>query len=123
MRGSRVLFAQFLVALLLAVLMWVAVWQFLYWRLWWFDIPMHVLGGVWASLCIAWLLARRGETVPIVWCLLFTLAIGGTWELFEYSEGITFPQYMSYPADTLKDLTMDLVGAVLGWVLADKVEK
>jgi hypothetical protein len=52
---------------------------------------------------------------------VFTLAIGIGWELFEYSEGIAFPRYFSYPADTIKDLVMDLVGGALGWFLATKL--
>ena len=123
MKGIRLLIAQLLIVFLLTVLMWVAIWQVLYWRLWWFDIPMHVLGGVWAAVCASWLLARRGETAPLLWCLVFALAVGVTWEVFEYSEGIAFPQYLSYPIDTAKDLVMDLAGAVLGWLLAGKLQK
>ncbi len=121
MKGARILAAQFLAALVLAVFMWIAISQALYWRWWWFDIPMHVLGGVWGALCAAWLLARRGEPVSLLWCLIFTLVAGVAWEFFEYSEGIAFPQYLSYGADTAKDLSMDLLGAVLGWVPANKL--
>jgi len=121
MSAGRILGVQFVAAFLLALLTWIAIWQSLYWRLWWFDIPMHILGGVWAGLCAAWLTARREEGFSLLWCLVFTLAIGIGWELFEYSEGIAFPRYFSYPADTIKDLVMDLVGGALGWFLATKL--
>lgn len=113
--------AQFIAAFLLAALMWIALWQTLYWRFWWFDIPMHLLGGVWAALCVSWVLARRGETPPLLWCVVFTLAVGVAWEVFEYAEGITFPEYFSYPIDTAKDLGMNVIGAVIGWSLGNKL--
>lgn len=121
MNARRILLAQFLAAFFLAVLTWIAVRHFLYWRIWWFDIPMHVLGGVWAGLCAAWLLARRGHAFSLVWCLSFAFAVGVAWEIFEYSEGIATSRYLSYPMDTAKDLAMDLFGAAAGYLLAHRM--
>src|SRR3989344_6987032 len=120
MQGIRLLLAQFFAILVLAVVMWVAVWFSLYWRVWWLDIPMHLFGGVWAALCAAWFFARRKEALSLVWCLVFALTIGVVWEIFEYVEGIAAPQYLSYSIDTAKDILMDLLGAVLGWIIARK---
>ena len=120
-KSDRILLAQFFVVLLLAVATWLAVWQSLLWRIWWFDIPMHLLGGLWSGLCAAWLLARRGVDFSLGWCLAFALAVGLVWEIFEYSEGIAFPQYLSYPVDTVKDILMVVLGAVFGFLLARKL--
>ena len=121
MQGQRILWAQLLTAFILAAFTWFAIWFFLYWRFWWFDIPMHILGGVWAGLCAAWLLARRDENFSLAWCIGFTLAVGVGWEIFEYSEGIAMPQYLSYPLDTVKDIFMDLLGAVLAFLIARRL--
>lgn len=118
MSARHILFAQLLAALILAILTWVAVSFYLYWRLWWFDIPMHAIGGLWAGLCAAWFLARREKPFSLAWCLGFAFVVGIAWEVFEYSEGIAAPYFLDYPLDTLKDLTADLVGAAAGYLLA-----
>jgi hypothetical protein len=118
MQGRGILWAQLLTALILAVMTWFAVWYFLYWRFWWLDIPMHILGGMWAGLCAAWILKRRGNDFSLTWCLVFTLFVGIAWEVFEYSEGIAFPQHLSYPLDTVKDVFMALFGAALAYLFA-----
>ena len=117
----RLLVAQLVVVLPLAVVTWAAVSYALYWRIWWLDIPMHFAGGMWAGLCAAWLLARRGNSFSLLWCLGFALAVGVAWEIFEYSEGIAGAYYMSYQADTAKDIVMDLLGAAGGWVVASRL--
>ena len=116
----RLLFAQLFVVFLLAVSWWTAVAYALYWRIWWLDIPMHILAGVWAGLCGAWIMERRGEHASLLWCTVFVLAIGVSWEIFEYSEGIALPRYTSYPVDTAKDILMDLLGAFLAWTAVRK---
>ena len=121
MLSRRLLFAQFLVILPLAVLTWFAVAYALYWRIWWLDIPMHVFGGMWAGLCGAWILARRGHSFQLAWCLAFTLSVGVAWEVFEYAEGIAMPRYLNCPLDTAMDLAMGLVGGALGWLLATRL--
>src|SRR3989344_86147 len=114
MSAGRILLAQFLAALLLAVFTWITISYSLYWRIWWLDIPMHFLGGMWAVLFAAWFFARRGEPFPLLWCLGFAFVIGIVWEIFEYVEGIILPQYLSYTVDTVKDICMDILGAALG---------
>jgi len=117
MHSVRILWAQFFAATLLAVLTWIAVWHSLYWYWWWFDIPMHILGGTWAGLCAAWLVARRGNTFTLVGCLAFGLLVGAAWEVFEYIEKIAVI-YENYIADTMTDLVMDIIGAALGYMVA-----
>ena len=121
MQGQRILWAQLLTVFALALLTWLAIGYSLYWRFWWFDIPMHILGGVWAGFCAAWLLARREESFSLAWCIALTLFVGIAWEIFEYSEGIAMPQYLSYPLDTVKDIFMDLLGAVLAFLIARRL--
>src|SRR6185436_6311638 len=118
MRAQRLLFAQLLIVLGLAVVTWFAVAYFLYWRIWWLDIPMHFAGGLWAACCATWMIARRGPSFPLIFCLIFALLVGVGWEIFEYYEGIAVPSYVDYQFTTIKDLAMDLLGATFGWVIA-----
>lgn len=121
MSELRFLLAQLVVVLPLAVVTWLAVAYLLYWHLWWLDIPMHFAGGMWAGLCGAWILVRRGQPFSLLWCLIFALLVGVGWEIFEYIEGITYPRHFGYSFDTAKDLVMDLLGAALGWFLAKRL--
>ena len=117
----RLLIAQLAIVLPLAVVTWLAVAYSVYWHYRWLDIPMHFFGGVWAALCGAWILAQRGQDFSIFWCFLFALLVGVGWEIFEYSEGIAIFDYMdtfAYQIHTAKDLSVDLLGAIAGWMLA-----
>ena len=86
-----------------------------YETLWWFDMPMHFLGGVCVMyLCVvsAWPLLRKGMPVApyIRRCVLAGIALGLLWELFEYilyrySGGPVF-----IPLDSLSDVFFDCAG-------------
>lgn len=118
MYARRLLFAQLITAAVLTVFTWVAVTYFLYWRIWWFDMPMHILGGLYAALLAAWLVAYRGSPISLPLCLLFALLTGIVWEIFEYSEGITNAYHFNYITDVFKDVVIGLIGGFSGWVLA-----
>lgn len=118
MLSLRILFALLISAIVLAVLTWVAVTHFLYWRIWWFDIPMHILGGVWAALFAAWITVYRGGAISLPLCLLFALLTGIAWEIFEYSEGITNAYHFNYTTDVFKDVVVGLLGGIAGWQVA-----
>ena len=80
--------------------------------LWWFDIPMHYLGGLWLGLAMVYLFPPK-ENRPkailgtIVGVLFFALA----WEVFEYfvDENIAKNGFDIY--DTMSDICFDLAGA------------
>lgn len=95
----------------------------LYFHIWWLDIPMHLIGGLWVSLFVlSWYYRTRhfDPKVPYPF-FVFALAIAATmsiglfWELFEFSVDeivVTFPTHSLF--DTLLDLVMDFLGAVIG---------
>ena len=77
-----------------------------YYSIWWFDMPMHLLGGVFVGLITLAFFPRQ----PILNIFLSILLIGTLWELFEFSldKFITYnPQNF---LDTLSDLAYDLAG-------------
>lgn len=110
---------------LLAVVHYVALQLFLYWRFWWFDIPMHFIGGTVVALGIFTLYdlrlplpARYLKLIPVV---LLTFVVAMVWEVFEL--GIGIPIEEDYIFDTTLDLIMGLLGGVLGYVVGVNVRK
>ena len=93
----------------------------------WWDEPMHAAGGA----AIVWLLLHVhqvvvGEIRDLRWphwyvasCLIAgALAVGVVWEWYEYLRWITVDPGMDLTlVDTLKDLVMDALGALVGVVL------
>lgn len=95
---------------------------YLYWRYWWLDIPMHLLGGVVIGLLpfalrelhvvsSTWWTSTRGVLITV-----FVVAVG--WECFELVAGI--PIEDDYIIDTVTDLCMGFLGATIAVFIARK---
>lgn len=91
---------------------------FLYWKYLWFDIPMHFLGGIVCALGIAILpffniryIEKRSSFFLYI---VLVLAIGVSWELYEYNAGLYHLESNLVP-DTILDLCMDVLGGVVGY--------
>lgn len=92
-----------------------------YWysAMWWFDIPMHILGGFFLAFIVGGFFfnkfkqLHKGEIWIVL--LLAVVVLGFGWELFEY-----LVQYfikgvdLANIPDSIKDMLMDFIGAVLG---------
>ncbi|OGG44752.1 hypothetical protein A2673_01825 [Candidatus Kaiserbacteria bacterium RIFCSPHIGHO2_01_FULL_50_13] len=116
MERKRLLYLQGAVATLVGSLHLVGLEHFLYWKLWWYDIPTHFLGGVWVALALLWVSALLGVRIRWFIVLLVVLAVGVLWELLEFGTGFTPKE--NYALDTILDLIMDVVGGVCGvWVV------
>ncbi len=96
----------------------------LYYLLWWFDIPMHMLGGMWVALTSLVVYYHLGfhrhdrSTAFVVTAMLAaTLVIGILWEVFEYSVEHFVKLNDNGVFDTLKDLMDDMIGAVIASVI------
>ncbi|HEY4511413.1 MAG TPA: hypothetical protein VJH55_01085 [Candidatus Paceibacterota bacterium] len=106
---------------LIAVLHYAAIVFYLYWAYWWFDIMMHVLGGMAVGLLLYWFLYRSAiVSIPRLpsWgvVLVGTIVVGVGWEIFEYVIHLTYTNKESYVFDTSVDLLMDVVGAYGAYV-------
>ena len=95
----------------------------LYWTLWWYDIVLHFLGGVFIGLLVLWVRFLSGYiAAPLVWSkgriflftLFWTLVIGIGWEVFEWLVGNTWDMER-YWLDTSIDVALDIIGGVVGW--------
>jgi len=92
-----------------------------YFTIWWFDMPMHFLGGVFIGLVSLAFLTNQEVGHPlggptsgkvILTAFLSVLMIGVLWELFEFSLD-TFITYNPHNfLDTFSDLVFDLVGGL-----------
>lgn len=112
----------FTALILLAVVHIVALELYLYWKFPWFDVPMHLLGGVAVALGYSILCTRfspRFQTLS--WYIISVLFIGIGWECFEYVAGISLVREESFLLDTALDLCMDTLGGILGYGIVQGV--
>lgn len=105
----------------------------LYIILGWYDIPMHMLGGLWAGLMLAHFFGKKLGFIDLkqnAWITFFFVlgtatVVGVFWEFWEFF----FSQlaYLIMPAfskgnmelgDTLKDILDDMVGGSAAGLLA-----
>ncbi len=120
MKKGLFIFIFFLI-LLIAGLNQLAIDLLLYWKIWWFDIMMHFLGGLWIGLASLWIYLFSGyfdsfksfknkdwETILII-SILSVFVVGVGWEIFEFIFEIDFSN--NYIWDTTSDLIMDFVGS------------
>lgn len=106
------LLGAFVISSVLAALQWWAVTDFLYWHYEWFDIPMHLLGGLSIGVLLVGFLYRHR---PLLFVVLLALAIIG-WEIFEYYFGI--PREANYAGDTVQDLILGTLGGSIAYLIA-----
>jgi hypothetical protein len=118
----------FILVAIIALLHSLAYVFFWYWTLWWFDILMHFLGGVWVALTALWFFYLSGYVqrpkANMQTYLLITLGsiavIGIAWEIFELFVGAYREEH--HVLDTTVDLIMDIVGSLAGLFFFLKIE-
>jgi uncharacterized BrkB/YihY/UPF0761 family membrane protein len=109
----------FAALILLAVVHVVALELYLYWKFPWFDIPMHLLGGISVALGYSILHTRLSPRLrTFSWYIAAVLLVGIGWEIFEYAAGISLAREESFLLDTALDLCMDTLGGILGYGIA-----
>lgn len=94
---------------------------------WWFDIPMHFIGGFASGLVSLFILKvfRIKETKQIPFLIAGILLIGVLWELFEVGvDTIIFKMPTTAPSviDSLSDLCFDIAGGIVAvWMYFKRV--
>lgn len=112
----KLLHLQFFTLVTVTVLYFVGLALYLIWVLWWYDILLHFLGGVWVGLAVCTVL-RFYERQPRLWHVIAgILVVGVAWELFEVAVGA--PREANYALDTSIDLVMDTLGSIVGLLVA-----
>lgn len=80
--------------------------------LWWFDIPMHYLGGLWLALAVAYFFPpKEGSLKSILGTIAGVLFFAIAWEVFEYFVDENIARNGFDIHDTLSDICFDLAGA------------
>lgn len=116
----RLLYVQASVLALIAVLFhYFGLHLGFFFTVWWWDILVHFLGGLWVALAGVWLLRLLGLRAPLLLqCLLLSFCVGVAWEVFEFVIGSYGSPFMSPALDTAKDLINDTLGGVLAAYIA-----
>lgn len=91
----------------------------------WLDIVMHGITGLAIAYAVYWFLDRiHADTFKTRFFAIIipTLFVGVLWEYFEYYYDITgWPiGTLNYKLDTMKDIVMDTLGAIVVWIIARK---
>jgi len=96
-----------------------ALYFFWYWSIWWFDILLHFLGGVWVGgTALLILFLSKSDTRPLktftayLISFLAVLVIGTLWELFEFSLDTFIIFQTNDISDTLSDIGADIAGGI-----------
>ncbi len=107
---------------ILATIHTLAVKLYLYWKVWWFDLPMHFLGGVVIALLAFTLYDLRiipRSFISLFKVMLFVMLAAVIWEIYEYLAGTVYAS--NYILDTATDLFMGLSGGFIGYYVASKI--
>lgn len=99
----------------------------LYWFIWWLDMPMHFMGGFSAALIFFWFFGKFPEyfnlwknfLITLIFVLSWVALVGVFWEFLEFLCNVLILSKDNLPtlqilwlADTLKDLSFDLIGGL-----------
>lgn len=84
---------------------------YLYYSIWYFDIIMHALGGIWLGSFFVYVFSRKNKIFPsALKVILSVLSVGLLWEIFEFITNSYIGGGVFHIVDTSSDLFFDLVG-------------
>jgi hypothetical protein len=121
---QKIFIYSFIVLILVAIFNYLGTNYYFYITYDWYDIPMHILGGLWVSLFTIFLYTlyykntlikeNRKRILSIVCIALLFMTI--SWEMFEIISKITLPSDGAlYWIDTIKDITDGYIGGMIGY--------
>jgi magnesium-transporting ATPase (P-type) len=129
MLNKRLFKYTFALLFIVAVLNLVGVYLYLNWSIWWFDMLLHFLAGITMGMATILFLQYFFNTKIFSFSKLLLisitvgLVIGLLWEIYELYFGITsFSDGVIYVTDTISDLVLDVVGAFLGYLYAQRLK-
>ncbi len=87
--------------------------NFFYWytSIWYFDMIMHFLGGLWVGLAFLWIFWGKEINLKfILKIILGVFLIGFFWEIFEIIFNNIIARDAFNTLDTISDLCFDIAG-------------
>lgn len=89
---------------------------------WWFDMPMHAIGGLWVALTALYIYKYRKTTLEdisrpnkmLAVALVSVFVVGVLWEVFEFGTETIGTVDIANPIDSISDICFDLAGGILG---------
>jgi len=113
MDSKKLLIRIVFLVLIIFLLNYLAMKFYWYYSIWYFDILMHFLGGIWLGFAFLYLFSIEKITFNLILKILFvTLLIGIGWEIFEILiDNFITGKYFNY-LDTISDLLFDLAGSL-----------
>ncbi len=81
--------------------------------IWYFDMPMHFLGGFWLGLFALYLFSPKNQSLSYISkVLLFVFLMGAGWEIFEiFIDKLITLNNFNY-IDTASDMFFDFAGGL-----------
>lgn len=99
-----------------------------YWLYWWFDIPVHFLGGIVVALISLYVYLKYSSAQgsltkkQLFWVtFLGVLVIGLLWEAFELVVGGRAFADSDYMLDTISDIFTNISGSALVYVIISSI--
>ncbi len=86
-----------------------------YYLFWYFDMPMHFLGGLASVFLLAYWFYGKFSGSDFIWqilCLVLVVGIG--WEIFEYIFLNWYGGEQFKILDSLSDMCFDMAGGIIG---------
>lgn len=111
--ATKIFFSGVAVFLVLAPLFYFGIIADLFIKIWWWDILMHGLGGMWAGYIGVWFAIEAGQKPKPLFFLAGAIILGGFVEIAEYYTDFGRSPFFSYPVDTGKDMIIDAIGGLI----------
>ena len=92
-----------------------------YFSIWWLDMLMHLLGGIWLGLGLIFLFKTKDFSIySIVKITLGVLVIGISWEIFEILVDKATTQNSFNALDTFSDICFAFAGGFISMLYFQK---
>jgi hypothetical protein len=113
MDSEKLLMRLISLILLIFLLNFLAMKFYWYLSIWYFDMPMHFLGGIWLGLASIYFFPLKDNSLKSIFKIFFiVLLVGVGWEVFEILVNKFTVQDPFNFLDTVSDICFDLAGGL-----------
>jgi len=127
----KIFIYSFILLIFIAIFNYIGLKFYWYWTYRWYDIPMHIAGGLWVSLFFLFLydyfvtnFTIKNYKLKVFWVVFSVLLfITVSWEIFEVVGGINNLGDRGYWPDSLGDILNGFIGGMAGYFFFIKSKK